>query len=142
MKRRIPWNIWIVSNSARHALDIDHFKSVNADYGHHVGDVILSEFASVLKDGIRKVDAIGRWGGEEFLIILPETNIKEAENIAEQIRKKIENHIFTVIKYKTSSFGVSEYIQGDNSQSIINRADKALYKAKDCVRNTVQTFIM
>lgn len=120
-------------------LDIDNFKSVNDDYGHHVGDVILSEFASVLKDGIRKVDAVGRWGGEEFLIILPETNIKEAENIAEQIRKKIENHIFTVIKHKTSSFGVSEYIQGDNSQSIINRADKALYKAKDCGRNTVQT---
>lgn len=120
-------------------LDIDHFKSVNDDYGHHVGDVILSEFASVLKDGIRKVDDVGRWGGEEFLIILPETNIKEAENIAEQIRKKIENHMFTVIKHKTSSFGVSEYIQGDNSQSIINRADKALYKAKDCGRNTVQT---
>ena len=120
-------------------LDIDHFKSVNDDYGHHVGDVILSEFASVLKGGIRKVDAVGRWGGEEFLIILPETNIKEAENIAEQIRKKIENHIFTVIKHKTSSFGVSEYIQGDNSQSIINRADKALYKAKDSGRNTVQS---
>ena len=120
-------------------LDIDHFKIVNDDYGHHVGDAVLREFASIIKDGIRKVDAVGRWGGEEFIIILPETNIKEAENIAEQIRKKIENHIFTVIKHKTSSFGVSEYIQGDNSQSIINRADKALYRAKDCGRNKVQT---
>jgi len=120
-------------------LDIDHFKSVNDDYGHHIGDAVLREFSSIIKDGIRKVDAVGRWGGEEFLIILPETNIKEAENIAEQIRRKIENHIFTVVKHITSSFGVSEYIQGDNSQSTINRADKALYKAKECGRNQIQT---
>lgn len=120
-------------------LDIDNFKSVNDDYGHHIGDAVLREFSSILKNGIRKVDAVGRWGGEEFLIILPETGIEEAKNVAEQVRSEIENHLFTVVKQKTSSFGVSEYIQGDNSRSIINRADKALYKAKEYGKNQIQT---
>lgn len=120
-------------------LDIDDFKSVNDEYGHHIGDVVLREFATVIQDGIRKVDAVGRWGGEEFLIILPETNIKEAENVAEQIRSKVENYTFTVVRHKTSSFGVSEYVQGDNSRSIINRADKALYKSKGLGKNQIQT---
>jgi len=120
-------------------LDVDDFKKVNDEYGHHIGDVVLGEFASVVQDAIRKVDAVGRWGGEEFLVILPETNLKEAEAVAEHIRRKVEDYTFTVARHKTSSFGVSEYIQGDNSQSLINRADKALYKSKELGKNQVQS---
>jgi len=120
-------------------VDIDHFKSVNDSYGHHVGDIILKEFALVLKNGVRKVDMVGRWGGEEFIIILPETNIKVAEKAAEHIRINVETFSFSVIKQKTASFGVSEYIHGDSPQSLINRADKALYKAKENGRNQIQT---
>lgn len=120
-------------------LDIDDFKNVNDEYGHYIGDVVLREFAVVLKDGIRKVDSVGRWGGEEFIIVLPETSLKEAKQVAEHIRIKIENHEFAVVKRKTSSFGVAAYNQGDKSQSIINRADKALYKAKALGRNQTQT---
>ncbi|MFC1589398.1 GGDEF domain-containing protein [Pseudomonadota bacterium] len=119
-------------------LDVDYFKQVNDEYGHHVGDVVLREIAAVVQDGIRKVDSVGRWGGEEFIIVLPETSLHEAKQVAEQIRLKIENHEFTVVQHKTGSFGVAAYIQGDNSQSIINRADKALYKAKELGRNQVQ----
>ena len=119
-------------------VDIDHFKSVNDSYGHHVGDHVLKEFSLILKNGIRKVDDVGRWGGEEFIIILPETNINEAEKVAEQIRIKVESYLFSVIKQKTGSFGVSEYIYGDSVQSIIIRADKALYKAKENGRNQTQ----
>ena len=121
-------------------LDIDHFKNVNDSYGHHVGDIIIKEFALILKNYVRKVDNIGRWGGEEFIIILPETNIKEAEKVAEQIRIKVESYLFPVIKQKTGSFGVSEYISGDNLQSIVIRADKALYKAKENGRNRIEVF--
>ena len=120
-------------------LDVDNFKQVNDEYGHHVGDVVLKEIAAVVQDGIRKVDSVGRWGGEEFIIVLPETSLNEAKQVAEQIRLKIESHEFTVVQHKTSSFGVAEYIQGDNSQSIINRADKALYKAKELGRNQTQS---
>jgi len=120
-------------------VDIDHFKSVNDSYGHHIGDIVLKEFALILKKGIRKVDSVGRWGGEEFIIILPETNIKEAEKVAELIRIKVENFVFSVVKQKTGSFGVAEYIYGDSVQSIIIRADKALYQAKENGRNQTQT---
>ncbi|MEN8171111.1 MAG: GGDEF domain-containing protein [Pseudomonadota bacterium] len=120
-------------------LDIDDFKNVNDNYGHNTGDVVLKEFSSILKDGVRKADAVGRWGGEEFLIILPETGLEEAKNVAEQIKSKIESHLFTVVKQKTSSFGISEYILGDNSRSMISRADKALYKAKEYGKNQIQT---
>ncbi len=121
-------------------LDIDYFKSVNDNYGHHVGDAVLKEFSSILKNSMRKVDEVGRWGGEEFLIILPETGIKEAASFAEHLRSKIEDHMFTVIDHKTASLGVAEYIQGDGPQSLINRADKALYKAKGNGRNQIQYF--
>lgn len=120
-------------------VDIDHFKSVNDSYGHHVGDIVLKEFALILKNGVRKVDSVGRWGGEEFIIILPETNVREAKKVAEQIRIKVESYVFSVIKQKTGSFGVVEYIYGDSVQSIIIRADKALYKAKENGRNQTQT---
>ena len=120
-------------------IDIDYFKSVNDTFGHHIGDIVLKEFAMVIKNHIRKVDTLGRWGGEEFLLILPETGIREAENVAEHIRVEIEKFIFSVVKQKTGSFGVSEYLKGDNEQSIVIRADKALYKSKENGRNQINS---
>ena len=118
--------------------DVDDFKDVNDSYGHHVGDVVLKELSSLMQGAVRRVDTIGRWGGEEFVVVLPETSLEIAKNIAEQLRSKIESYAFTVAKQKTCSFGVSEYLRGDNVQSIINRADKALYKAKEYGKNQVQ----
>ena len=121
------------------SVDIDHFKSVNDSYGHHVGDVVLKEFSSILKNTVRKLDFVGRWGGEEFLLILPETSMKEAEKVAEHIRVQIESFLFSIVKQKTGSFGISEYLRGDSAQSIIIRVDKALYKAKENGRNQIHT---
>ena len=121
-------------------LDIDDFKSVNDTYGHHVGDIVLKEFSRILENEVRKVDMVGRWGGEEFLILLPETNIKEAKKVAEHLREKIESFKFTMIDKKTSSFGVSQYQEDDTVERIINRADRALYKAKNSGKNRVEVF--
>ena len=119
-------------------LDIDHFKDVNDTYGHLMGDKILKEFASILESNSRKTDTIGRWGGEEFMIICPETDINEAIKVAENLRLKIENHKFPIINSKTSSFGVTVYMKGDDHKSIVARADEALYCAKTNGRNRVE----
>jgi diguanylate cyclase (GGDEF)-like protein len=118
--------------------DIDYFKSVNDTYGHETGDSVLKEFANILKSDIRSLDTIARWGGEEFLILCPETNIESAKILAEKLRKNIESYKFKTIGNKTCSFGVSEYTAEDiTAKSTIKRADKALYMAKKSGRNRV-----
>lgn len=119
-------------------VDIDNFKSVNDNYGHLVGDTVLRDFSNILKDKVRKSDIVGRWGGEEFLIILPEANVGEAKKVAEYLREQIENFEFANIKNRTSSFGVTQYREEDCIETIINRADTALYRAKENGRNQVQ----
>ncbi len=119
-------------------IDIDHFKSINDQYGHQVGDSVLIEFSSLLKNIIRETDILSRWGGEEFIILLPETTLESSLLIAEKIRLAISNHSFQDIGNLTASFGVSEI----NPNSITNReaihaADKALYTAKKQGRNLV-----
>lgn len=118
--------------------DVDKFKNVNDSCGHLIGDKVLKDFSKILKEKVRKSDIVGRWGGEEFLIILPETNINEAKKVAEYLREQIENFEFEVVKNKTSSFGVTSYRENDSIESIINRVDMALYKAKESGRNQVQ----
>ncbi len=118
-------------------LDIDHFKDVNDTYGHLVGDSVLVELAKILENNIRSTDILGRWGGEEFVIICPETDSTGAENLAEKIRENIEKHSFSTVGNKTASFGVSQFISKDNEQQMIARADKALYDAKENGRNRV-----
>ncbi len=118
-------------------LDIDNFKSVNDIYGHQVGDKVLQEISQILKINIRKTDTLGRWGGEEFLLILPNTDKNVAIILAEKIRHAIESYKFSVVKRKTGSFGVSSCKKDDTSDSLINRADEALYKAKASGRNVV-----
>lgn len=118
--------------------DIDKFKLVNDNYGHQVGDIVLSEVSKILKDNSRSIDVIGRWGGEEFIIILPNSNLSGAKILAEKLRVKIENAKFTKAGNITCSFGVAEYIEGDTSDDLVSRADAALYRAKDNGRNRVE----
>ena len=118
-------------------VDIDYFKLVNDQYGHLVGDSVLVEFANLLKSSIRAEDIVGRWGGEEFLIILPHTDINQAMLLAEKLRKIIHNHIFTTIKHKTASFGVATFEKGITIQTLLDTADNALYQSKNNGRNQV-----
>lgn len=118
-------------------IDIDFFKSVNDVFGHQVGDSVLVEFADIMKNSIRKIDILGRWGGEEFLIICPNTASKGAIALAENIRKKIQSHLFAVVGNKTVSIGVSTYMPDDTEEKMVERADKALYSAKNDGRNQV-----
>lgn len=119
-------------------LDIDYFKAVNDEYGHQVGDIVLVEVAALLKSTIREQDTIGRWGGEEFLVICPQTPLNDALLLSEALRKQIEKHSFPVVEHKTSSFGVSSYVDGDTFNTLLSRCDKALYNAKDRGRNCVE----
>lgn len=122
-------------------LDLDLFKFVNDTYGHNVGDKVLIETAEILKSKVRDSDFVGRWGGEEFLIICPETNINQALYISEKLRKAIEMHKFPIVNKRTSSFGVATYKNEDTIEYLINRADKGLYQAKKNGRNRIEVVI-
>lgn len=122
-------------------IDIDHFKDVNDTYGHITGDVILIEFAKILSQNLRKSDVIGRWGGEEFLIILPHTEIEKAQQLAQKLKKLIESFHFTKIKHKTASFGISEFRDGTSIEQLLENADKALYLSKENGRNQIHTVV-
>lgn len=119
-------------------LDIDHFKLINDSYGHQTGDDILKHLAQLLKAGIRGTDTVGRWGGEEFMVICPETDEQGLINLAEKLRLAIDSHTFPVIGKLTVSFGVSANQPDDGISDIIARADKALYTAKHLGRNRVE----
>lgn len=118
-------------------VDIDHFKSVNDSNGHQMGDVVLIEVASLLKTEVRESDIVGRWGGEEFLIIATQTNREGGVKLAEKLRILIENHKFSCPEKITCSFGVASYQDGCTPSSLISRADEALYIAKRNGRNRV-----
>ncbi|MCK4729091.1 MAG: GGDEF domain-containing protein, partial [Desulfobacterales bacterium] len=125
-------------------LDIDHFKKVNDQYGHLAGDDVLEELARLIRQNIRDVDAVGRYGGEEFIIILPKTDLSSALNVTERIRKAIEmagikdseGNVFSI----TVSQGLASYKPGEDKHSFISRADDALYAAKENGRNRVETY--
>ncbi|MEA2072832.1 MAG: GGDEF domain-containing protein [Campylobacterota bacterium] len=124
-------------------IDIDKFKNINDTYGHHIGDIVIISLANTLKELSRKSDIVCRFGGEEFLILLPETDIVGADAIAEKIRKSVEETLVDIeeeqrLKY-TISTGISEVKikEETNLEETIQRADKALYKAKEGGRNRV-----
>ncbi|SFV75155.1 diguanylate cyclase/phosphodiesterase (GGDEF & EAL domains) with PAS/PAC sensor(s) [hydrothermal vent metagenome] len=117
--------------------DIDKFKKINDTFGHKVGDIILQEITQLISKRIRKTDGFGRWGGEEFLIVLPETNIQEATLIAEELRHTIDKNNFTTIKHTTCSFGVIEVNSDDTLDMTMKKVDELLYKAKENGRNRV-----
>lgn len=120
-------------------LDIDKFKSVNDVFGHHIGDTVLIEFSNLIKTNVNKTDILGRWGGEEFMIISPGNNLGEAAEFAEKLRNLVFNCDFSVVGKKTASFGVAQFMQGESVEELIIRADEALYSAKEKGRNCVET---
>lgn len=144
-----------ISRAVRHEtiisillIDIDHFKKFNDDYGHLVGDFVLTEFASTLKGNIRQYDTLARYGGEEFAIILPETETNDALSVAEKLRSLIEEKIFednNGTYHVTASFGHAAVKPATedsfNKNDFINRADQALYEAKNKGRNRVATYV-
>ncbi|MCJ7765956.1 MAG: diguanylate cyclase, partial [Thiovulaceae bacterium] len=118
--------------------DVDFFKEVNDRYGHQSGDAVLREIAIALQENLRDSDLVSRWGGEEFVIILPNTTREQASSIAEELRAAVEERRFEGGISLTCSFGVTAYRNEDTIDSIFARIDKALYRAKEFKRNNVQ----
>lgn len=119
-------------------IDLDKFKEVNDRHGHQVGDKVLATLADILATNTRDVDAVGRWGGEEFLIIASNTALSGAHDVAEKLRLKIANHAFPVVERRTASFGITTFRTGDSAGEMLARADAALYQAKEGGRNRVE----
>lgn len=115
--------------------DVDFFKSVNDTFGHLIGDKVLIEIAGVLYATIRETDIIGRWGGEEFLVICPGTDKTSAMLLAERLRKAVEGYSFISNQQQTLSIGISSFSPKDSDVSMLGRADNALYSAKNGGRN-------
>ncbi len=120
-------------------LDIDFFKAVNDTFGHQIGDTVLKQFATLVKNNIRATDILGRWGGEEFLIICPEINLQNAVHMAWTLCRSIASEGFGVAGPQTASFGVTSHKKKEKTQAMISRTDKALYLAKSNGRNRVES---
>lgn len=119
-------------------LDIDHFKKVNDNFGHQTGDFVLKELTRLIAHSLRATDIIARWGGEEFIALLPETDIDQGAKAAERIRIAVEAFHFKPAGNITISLGISHFLESDqNIDEIIKRADDALYEAKRAGRNRV-----
>lgn len=117
--------------------DIDHFKDVNDTYGHEVGDIVLRELTECVQDVVRDDDIIGRWGGEEFLVVVGNVTLDQALALAERIRRRVESRDFTQVGKVTVSIGLSCAEEGDTRTSLFARVDRALYQAKRNGRNCV-----
>ncbi|MDO8597500.1 MAG: GGDEF domain-containing protein [Sulfuricaulis sp.] len=121
-------------------VDIDHFKEINDTYGHEAGDRVLKNVAAILSDALRMPDKVGRYGGEEFLIVLPHTNLAQGSKIVERIRASVSKKIFDQGAKKarlTISIGVTQFQPGEDLEQLMSHADKALYDAKKGGRNLV-----
>lgn len=118
-------------------LDIDNFKRINDNYGHLIGDNVIQNIALTIKKLVRSTDIFARWGGEEFVILLPNTDIKQAMDITERIRVCIQTKKYYKEEIITCSFGLVVLGKNENAESMIQRADKLLYDAKDCGKNVV-----
>ncbi|GAP21428.1 diguanylate cyclase [Leptolinea tardivitalis] len=118
--------------------DIDLFKHINDTFGHNAGDTMLQQIAETVRKTVRESDFVGRWGGDEFLIILPQTDLTRATQVAEKIREKISALDIPEIGHISCSFGVTSCCESDSEKSIIERADQALYDAKSAGRNQVR----
>lgn len=144
----IDWRFEQLKEEYQHAsfvmADIDHFKIINDDHGHLVGDDVLKIVANKIAQNIRDIDIACRWGGEEFVLILPDTNIEQAHSIIDRLRENIQDTVFRSRKTKgtfqvTMSFGISHSkLEQAELESIVAQADNALYRAKELGRNQVQ----
>jgi diguanylate cyclase (GGDEF)-like protein/PAS domain S-box-containing protein len=117
--------------------DLDNFKAFNDTYGHQAGDRALQFVVDVVRRRLRKIDLFARFGGEEFTILFPNTFLKDAARVCEELRKKLEGSETLLPRLITASFGVTEYREGDTSDSILKRADELMYEAKRRGKNQV-----
>jgi diguanylate cyclase (GGDEF)-like protein/PAS domain S-box-containing protein len=120
-------------------LDVDHFKRINDSFGHPAGDRVLLGIAQHLAARVRHVDVLGRWGGEEFMVICAGTDLMGAARLAEDLRASLHSRGFDAVGQVTCSLGVAACRQGDTAASLVQRADEVLYRAKACGRDRVET---
>ncbi|RBP27020.1 diguanylate cyclase (GGDEF)-like protein [Marinobacter pelagius] len=120
--------------------DIDKFKLINDTFGHDIGDQVLGRIGEQLSHATRSSDIVGRWGGEEFLLVLPETSLSGARQVAEMIRSEVEASDYGLSKPVTVSLGCADFQSGDLVEALVKRADVALYQAKESGRNCVVCF--
>jgi diguanylate cyclase (GGDEF)-like protein len=128
-RKKVPLSIAI--------LDVDDFKQINDTFGHMVGDRVLKELAILLRKNLRSGDVVGRFGGEEFVVVFPETELITATKIMERIRRVIENTYFEPVGSVSISVGVTEFREGDTLEDLLKRADEKLYQAKREGKNRV-----
>jgi diguanylate cyclase (GGDEF)-like protein len=120
--------------------DLDHFKHVNDSFGHHTGDLVLLEFSEIIRKSIREIDYAARFGGEEFVLLLVNTDIEQSLNVSERIRKALEDFNFSDIAPAlnvTVSIGLANFKQYNSLQETLMTADNRMYKAKEMGRNKV-----
>ena len=127
------------SNLTLVMFDIDHFKKINDTYGHDIGDVSLIGLVNIINQNIRKTDVFARWGGEEFMILLLDTNLENSILMVEKIRIKIEENNFETINHMTCSFGITQFKQEDTKEILIKKVDEVLYEAKHKGRNRIES---
>lgn len=118
-------------------LDLDHFKNVNDTYGHETGDHVLKEIAELVSQHIRRHDVFARWGGEEFMLLVPKCDLSQSVQLAEKLRLLCESYDFGDGLKVTASLGVTQFQSGDSAETFKNRTDEALYLAKKSGRNCV-----
>jgi diguanylate cyclase (GGDEF)-like protein len=125
-------------------LDIDHFKKINDDYGHRAGDSVLKELSEILMQSVRDVDTVARWGGEEFIVLLPQSSKEDAQHVASRILKTVAGHKFSNVPESqiTVSIGLANaHDQSmDSAEKIVNAADSAMYNAKSKGRNRIEIY--
>ncbi len=119
-------------------IDIDFFKKINDQHGHVAGDQVLAKLAAVVYSTLRVTDSLTRWGGEEFVVLSPNTTLSTMAMLAERLRERISQTVFPAVKQMTVSVGVAECLAGETWEDWFKRADAALYRAKTCGRNLVQ----
>lgn len=119
------------------SVDLDHFKKINDTFGHAVGDQVLIAAARTMKDTIRATDFIGRWGGEEFLILCPQTSLADAHGLAQRICDAVAANRYASGQMHSVSMGVAAYHPGDSLDTLLHRSDQAMYRAKQNGRNRV-----
>jgi diguanylate cyclase (GGDEF)-like protein/PAS domain S-box-containing protein len=119
-------------------LDIDHFKAINDRHGHHIGDRVLKELGGLLQSQSREADVLARWGGEEFVLLAPETFAPEGEAMAQKLRETVAGHDFPVLDRVTVSMGLVTLQPGSTITGIMRQADRALYSAKGAGRNRLE----
>ena len=122
-------------------IDVDNFKNCNDIHGHKIGDKVLTEIVNIMTHCVRKTDILGRYGGDEFVLLLPKTDLDTAICILERVRHHVEKYSFTKVNNITLSIGVYQIKPGESLDDVINKADIALYKAKSEGRNRIEEYI-